>query len=399
MGAFGPHGGPITRTVVSLSSPSERADLREIKAVNEIEGKVLASEFENPSEHQIRLAGELNDLQTIIAENGQEFSALWLNRDIQSQTEDVRRPLLLMSGGFLSSFVTLDGKYRAYHMARQFPDHQILAFDQPGHGHSSRFTKEQRHAMSMGDISDVGWQLYTAAQDFIDADTVSEVYGKGESFSSRVLLEIARASRGRVLQLGKLALFELPGAEGDRRVDIHLSYFGFEWFRSSYYGAKIKWWKDHKQAFGQFIEEYSGHALPKSPRSFFLKDPQMAASNFKNSILGYGTGQAVLEQLVQDGVGVVRTTATKGRIDNLAHAEMCRRAMREETNGMAWGQIALLHESHDGSGFAPRARLAARLTDFSLRHAVALSKLSDSYPLTMRRVQSGTLLVPEEANL
>lgn len=125
----------------------------------------------------------------------------------------------------------------------------------------------------------------------------------------------------------------------------------------------------------------------------------MAASNFKNSILGYGTGQVVLEQLVQNGVGIVRTTATKGRIDNLAHAEMCRRAMREETNGMAWGQIALLHESHDGSGFAPRARLAARLTDFSLRHAVALSKLSDSYPLTMRRVQSGTLLVPEEANL
>lgn len=98
MGAFGPHGGPITRTVVSLSSPSERADLREIKAVNEIEGKVLASEFENPSEHQIRLAGELNDLQTIIAENGQEFSALWLNRDTQSQSVTKESTIVLLKG-------------------------------------------------------------------------------------------------------------------------------------------------------------------------------------------------------------------------------------------------------------------------------------------------------------
>lgn len=329
MGAFGPHGGPMTRAAVSLLSPSERADLREIKDVNQIEGKILADEFIDPDEHQIQLATELNDIQTIVSENGQEFSAIWLNRRDQSSEGDKRRPLLLMSGGFLSSVATLDGKYRAYHIARQFPDHQILAFDQPGHGHSSRFTKEQRRAMSKGDLEDVGWQLYTAVEDFVDISGVSEVLGKGESFSSRVLLDVAKASRNQDLEIGKLALFELPGTEGNRRLDIHFSYFGFEWLRSSYYGAKIKWWQGHKEAFKGFIEEYSGRPLPDSPKSFFARDKRMAAGNFYNSVLGYGTGQQVLERLVMDNVQIVRATAAKGRIDSLEAAEISRREMLE----------------------------------------------------------------------
>lgn len=399
MGVFERHGGPLLRTAISVYSPAERADLREIKDVNDIEGRLVAHEFVSPDNHQIKLASELNDLQMLESSDGQTFSALWLNRD--SENASAPKPLLLMGNGFLASVGDTDSKYRAYHLAREFPEYQIITFDQPGHGFSSPFTEKQREHMSGGDMSDVGQQQYDAIRRFIKTNvstSVPETIARAESFAGRGMLDVAEASQNTELAISKLVLFELPGTENARRFDIHASFFGYEWLRSSYYSAGSEWWDKHKKSFEDFITHYSGEPLADKPASFFANDRKMMWANFRNTVLGHGNGLEVLRKLVLEDVKTVRISAEKSRIDRLSAAEAQRRDMLQSLN-RAWGQIRLAHESHDGTGFAPRARIAARLSRFALDYAVDLAALNDSYPVTMRRVQQGDLMIPQEISL
>ncbi len=397
MGAFQPHGGTFTRTAVSLASPSERTDLREISDVNAREGLALAAEFDEPDAQQTALAAELMDVQTLVSVDGQAFSGLWLNRHAPNGATP--RPLLLVANGFLTDVTQTDAKFRAYFMAREFPDAHVLYYDQPGHGLSSPYSRSQRRGMWHGNMQDVGRQQASAVERFVDSSIgpVASVELKAESLGSRQSLEVALALQEGSIPVAAMTLLELPGTEDGRLVGIHGSYFGYEFLRASYYNADWLQPVIHG-SFKDFLRTYSGQPDREPAASFFRRDRRMAVENFLHSTLGHGTGLQSLRSLVADGMEIVRVTGQKSRIDRLAVAEAQRRSFQADL-GRTFGQVNLVHESHDGTGTASRARLAARLARFTLDHTEQLIRMEDTYLTTMRRIQAGVLLSPDESRL
>lgn len=392
MGYRNPTTGRLASAATKLFSPFEQVAQEEIRSVTRGEQQYAAHAFSNPTEHEIALAHELNESIVMPSSNGQQFSGLWLNRNVGSEQGT---NLLVLSNSFLTDATQIDTKIRAFEVARLFPKKEILLIDQPSHGHSSNVTPEQRKAFALGDMTEVGQEQYDAIVAFSRSHLKQPLNSfdiKGESLGSRQALEIIRASiqssDAHIPQVGNFVAFEIPGTEPNRRIDIHASYFLYEALRSGVYGAP--WIETYKQSFASYLATYSGAAPEKPAAGFLIKDKRMAVANFWDSTLGHGTGNDSLRHALEHGVAVNRVVGEVSKVDRLVAAKASHELFVREL-GRTFCMTILRYESHDGTGTLSRARLAAVLLKNLMTHMDQASQTQIPLKIEMADIQKGKL--------
>jgi len=383
MGYFSSEYGVMARTVNNLT-PQGFFSLEQNRLLMAHEQPFFEAEIDSlraPDSQQLELATELTANITIGKDTGQEFGALWVNRTAEVTADT--QPLIVING-FMGNLTAVDDKMRTYFLARAMPERQILVVEQLSHGLSAKFNHQQRADLcDHGDASSVGMAMQRAISGFV-ADKIpatTHAVLHGDSFGSRIGLDVAKAdlnSNDGNLFSG-MHIFELPGTR-DRRFRIHGSYFGYEWLRSNNYRDE---WVDGAK--GQFIDYLNTYGeLERPQHSFFQRDPGGALRNFWHSILGYSTGLAVLEELVDHKLPVTRIVGGASRIDNPVYA---RREWQELGGQFVLGLAD--HASHDALGALSYSRMRGRLIGSLLTYP--LNSTTTTKPFSFNMVQlSGT---------
>jgi hypothetical protein len=369
-----------------MFSPAERLAYDRIAEVSMAEENRVQSEFDDPDQAQIDLAKELVQNLIFDSGNGQEFGGLWLNRNAADKNG---AELLVVANGFITDTTQTDAKLRAYWLARSMPDKQVLIIDQPSHGLSSKYTREQRRGMMHGQLGPIGENQYAALQNFaaLNLPPITSATMKAESLGSRQGLEVIKASLTGPFALRDMVALELPGTEDGRRIGIHTSFFAYEWLRSSFYNTT--WLEGYKQRFVNFLSDAAGGIKEPAP-GFFKRDPRMAAENFYSSALGHGTGNHVLRELIDNDVRILRILGESSQIDRYATAENEQQAIYKD-HGRTFGLWVMRGESHDGTGTLSRARITAELVKYGLENIQAAVSVPAPIEFRMGDVQAGRM--------
>lgn len=161
--------------------------------------------FSEPERHEAALR-ELDEPAFVIADSGQSFSGLFLNRD---QTDET--PIVVV-GAFLTSSKTPDQMYTAYQYAATNPDRRVLLIDMPSHGMSSPMTSEQiSEIYKTRTIYNIGSAQAEALADFMP-DTPDFILA-GDSLGARVAPDIATRLGRMGLKTELMVSFETVGIQ------------------------------------------------------------------------------------------------------------------------------------------------------------------------------------------
>lgn len=319
---------------------------------------VLPGIFLSEDRHKLAMRESL-DTAELLADDGQVFSALHMNRDFTASGD---RPLLVSLNAMFNSVLTEEQKYASFQLASFFENHPIVKLDLPAHGSSDRLSQAQLDEIhNGGGLSKVGEaQAQAIHRKFPDARKAVII---GESVGGRLSFEVAASLKQREVEPLAVIAFEPVGMEKRRSVDVAWSFFVTETeltsrnyrnrgpFRGEnfIYEAVLDGFRNEIRSTG-----YKAPSANSISVKAFNKDRNYLKFLFKDSPLASDTGRLALEKLAEVSPGtytriVVGGLSTMCRWKNIGEWAMAfQEASFHQTEFDVW-----LDDSH-GMTLAPQ---------------------------------------------
>jgi pimeloyl-ACP methyl ester carboxylesterase len=314
--------------------------------------------FEDPERHETAMREAVETL-TLTADDGQQFSALHLNRDFSEQ------PAIVSFDAMFTGCNSPEQKYAAYQYAAANPDRAVLKIDMPAHGYSDALTdrqyKEITGAHTLGLIARS--QAEALRRRLPDAEGI---IAAGDSLGARGALDFAQQAAGLGFQTLKMIGFDTVGLEERPTPAVSFSYFLREWRRSRqlYYNDANQHLSDAYE--GKFKEQLAEYGFENdfSMVEIFKRDPRILGFVFVNSPLAANTGAESLEEALESQAELTADLVVGGL------SSICRwrkiKPLAEHLEETFPGRVSFdiwPNDSH-GMGLAPQQpRMAAFVKD------------------------------------
>lgn len=188
-----------------------------MKSYHDYEPRAVTPVYFADVAHEEEALQEVTDQCIAVALNGQQFSGIHGNRDVQIQA-------IIRPNSLFGNTANADQQYIAMQYMAAFPDHAYMSLDLPGHGSSDRLTKDQRDEISdtNGRLSQLGQaQLEAAVQRLPD---LKRVVLTGEAMGSLMALEFAVQAAAKGIHVRHVFGFDPLGMEDRSAIKLAAGY-------------------------------------------------------------------------------------------------------------------------------------------------------------------------------
>lgn len=249
--------------------------------------------FEDPLRHAMAMR-EVAESVTLTADDGQEYSGLYVNRDFSGSG----KPAIVSPNAFMEASNTPDQKYRAYQYAAANPEHPVVLIDLPSHGRSDNLTDAQRKEMlEEHRLSGVGAAQAQAVRGLLP--DIKQIVVPANSVGALVGADLARTSGELDMKPLLFVGFDMAGLEKRSSIGVAASYFIRESMRSQthyrqnpdYHLLNDSYELRFKQELAK-LEHDGGFSMP----DVFRHDPSFLSMIIADSPLASDGGVAALEK-------------------------------------------------------------------------------------------------------